>query len=175
MTLEPGEQLGDYRLLSRIGKGCYGVVFEAEHSITRRIDAVKVLLYRGPAAADVEHRFLREIQLQAGLHHPNIATVYTAFKSEWGPVLAMELVRGQSLRDVINRGRPPIQDAVRYMREALRGLACAEKLGVVHRDIKPENILIALDGTVKLTDFGLAFVSNGSRITGSGENLGTPC
>ncbi|HKE23864.1 MAG TPA: protein kinase [Bryobacteraceae bacterium] len=175
MNLEIGTQLGDYRLLSRIGKGSYGVVFEAEHAITRRIDALKLMLYAGPAAADDEQRFLREIQVQASLQHPNIAAVYTAFRTEWGPALVMELVRGESLRAVMDRRQLTVREGVGYMQEALRGLNAAERHHVVHRDIKPENILITQDGLVKLTDFGLAHVVNGARLTGSGENIGTPC
>jgi len=174
MTLEPGEQLGDYRLLSRIGKGSYGVVFEAEHAITRRIDALKLMLYAGPCATDEELRFLREIQVQASVHHPNVAAVYTAFRTPYGPALVMELVRGESLRAILARGRPPLAEGISYVVASLRGLACAGALGIVHRDIKPENILIAPGGTVKLTDFGLAHVINGAHLTGSGENIGTP-
>ena len=175
MSLQIGDQLGDYRLISRIGKGSYGVVYEAEHAITCRRDALKLMLYAGPCAGDDEQRFLREIQVQASLQHPNIASVYTAFRTDWGPALAMELVRGESLRAILEQRRIPLTEGVGYMQSALRGLAAAERLGIVHRDVKPENILITQDGHVKLTDFGLAHVMNGARITGSGENIGTPC
>lgn len=175
MNLEIGAQLGDYRILSRIGKGSYGVVYEAEHALTRRRDALKLMLYAGPCAGDDEQRFLREIQVQASLQHPNIASVYTAFRTDWGPALAMELVRGESLRAMMEHRRLPLTEGIRYVQAALRGLAAAERVGVVHRDIKPENILITQDGQVKLTDFGLAHVVNSARITGSGENIGTPC
>ena len=175
MNLEVGTQLGDYRILSRIGKGAYGIVFEAEHAITRRIDAVKLMLDAGPSAADDEQRFLREIQVQASLQHPNIATVYGAFQTPWGLALAMELVKGQSLRSILNGGALAPSTAVDYTLQVLAGLSYAEQRGVVHRDIKPDNILITPDGTVKLTDFGLAQVANGARITSSGENIGTPC
>ena len=175
MNLEIGAQLGDYRLLSRIGKGSYGVVYEAEHAITKRVDALKLMLYAGPCAAEDEQRFLREIQVQASLQHPNIAAVYTAFRTEWGPALVMELVRGESLRAILERRRPPLAEGVGYVQAALRGLSCAERFGVVHRDVKPENILITSEGQVKLTDFGLAHVGNDPRLTGSGENIGTPC
>ena len=150
-------------------------MFEAEHAITRRIDAVKLMLDAGPSAADDEQRFLREIQVQASLQHPNIATVYGAFQTPWGLALAMELVKGQSLRSILNGGALAPSTAVDYTLQVLAGLSYAEQRGVVHRDIKPDNILITPDGTVKLTDFGLAQVANGARITSSGENIGTPC
>src|SRR4051794_18856471 len=79
MNFAIGTQLGDYRILSVIGRGAYRIVFEAEHVIPRRIDAVKLLHDCGRASADDEQRFLREIQVQASLHHPNIAAVHTAF------------------------------------------------------------------------------------------------
>lgn len=175
MNLEIGTQVGDYRILSRIGKGAYGIVFEAEHVITRRIDALKLLLDSGPCAADEEQRFLREIQVQASLQHPNVAAVYNAFRTDWGLALVMELVRGESLGAILGRGRPPLGEGVGYILATLDALSCAEGLGIVHRDIKPDNILITPEGTVKLTDFGLAQVLDAPRITGSGENIGTPC
>ncbi len=175
MNLEVGTQLGEYRILSRIGKGAYGVVFEAEHSITRRIDAVKLMLDAGTCSTDEEQRFLREIQAQASVQHPNIATVYGAFRTPWGLALAMELVRGKSLRSVLQEAPLSPSAAAAYILPVLDGLGCAECLGIIHRDIKPDNILITADGTVKLTDFGLAQVANSARITTSGENLGTPC
>ena len=173
MILDTGTQIGDYRILSRIGKGVYGIVFEAEHVLTRRIDALKVLL-DSACPADEEERFLREIQVQASLQHPNIATVYQAFRSPCGLVLAMEFVRGESLRTILTRGRIPLQQGLRYALDTLAGLDYAERAGVIHRDIKPENMLVTRDGSVKLTDFGLAQVANRARITGEGESVGTP-
>jgi serine/threonine-protein kinase len=175
MNLEIGTQLGDYRIVSRIGQGSYGVVFEAEHVITRRIDAVKFLHDAGPGSADDEQRFLQEIQVQARLHHPNIATVHTAFRTPWGLALAMEKVPGEPLSAILKRGRPPLQEGVRYILATLSALHCAERFGIVHRDIKPDNILITPEGQVKITDFGLAQIRGSARITSSGESLGTPC
>ncbi|HYW44027.1 MAG TPA: protein kinase [Bryobacteraceae bacterium] len=173
MTLDVGTQIGDYRILSRIGRGTYGIVFEAEHVITKRVDALKVMLDTADLAED-EDRFLREIQVQAKLQHPNIAAVYQAFRAPCGLVLAMERVAGESLRTVLDRGRLPLATGLRYILETLAGLDFAEQAGVTHRDIKPENIMITPDGEVKITDFGLAHVVNRARITGSGESLGTP-
>ena len=94
MSLEVGAQLGEYRILSRIGAGAYGEVFEAEHLITRRRDAIKVLVEGHLHIEEEEQRFLREIQVQASLQHPNIAAVYNAFPTPHGLALVMELVRG---------------------------------------------------------------------------------
>ena len=173
MTLDVGTQIGDYRILSRIGKGTYGIVFEAEHVITKRVDALKVMLDTAGLAED-EERFLREIQVQAKLQHPNIAAVYQAFRAPCGLVLAMERVAGESLRTVLDRGRVPLATGLRYILDTLAGLDFAGQAGVSHRDIKPENIMITPDGGVKITDFGLAHVANCARLTGSGESLGTP-
>ena len=174
MILEIGTQIGDYRILSRIAKGAYGIVYEAEHTITHRIDALKLML-DSAYTADDEQRFLREIQVQASLQHPNIATVHSACRTPYGLVLAMERVHGESLRTILDRGRLPLREGLRYILDILAALDCAGRLGVVHRDIKPENILTTRDGAVKLTDFGLAHVRNTSaRITTSGESLGTP-
>jgi serine/threonine-protein kinase len=175
MNLDIGTQLGDYRILRRIGRGAYGIVFEAEHVITRRIDALKLMLDAGPSAIEEEQRFLREIQVQASLQHPNIAQVYTAFRTPWGLALAMEMVRGEPLSAILRRVRPSLSEGVGYILATLSGLSCAEQMGIVHRDIKPDNILITQDGGVKITDFGLAQIRDSARITASGESLGTPC
>jgi serine/threonine protein kinase len=175
MNREIGTQLGDYRILSVIGRGAYGIVFEAEHVITRRIDVVKLLHDSGPASADDEQRFLREIQVQASLHHPNIAAVHTAFRTPDGLALVMEKVPGEPLSAILKRGRPPLTEGVRYILATLSALSCAEQSGIVHRDIKPDNILITPEGQVKITDFGLAHICGCARITSSGESLGTPC
>jgi len=175
MNREIGTQLGDYRILSVIGRGAYGIVYEAEHVITRRIDVVKLLHDSGPGSADDEQRFLREIQVQASLDHANIAAVHTAFQTQAGLALVMEKVPGEPLSAILKRGRLPISEGVRYILATLSALSCAERSGIVHRDIKPDNILITPDGQVKITDFGLAHICGRARITSSGESLGTPC
>jgi serine/threonine-protein kinase len=169
MNLDVGTQIGDYRILSRIGRGTY----EAEHVITKRVAALKVMPDRAGLAED-EERFLREIQVQAKLQHPNIAAVYQAFRAPCGLVLAMERVPGESLRAVLDRGRLPRATGLRYILDTLSGLDFAAQAGVIHRDIKPENIMITPDGGVKITDFGQAHMVDCARITGSGESLGTP-
>jgi serine/threonine-protein kinase len=174
MSLEAGSQLGDYRILSRIASGAYGEVYEAEHVITRRRDAIKVLSNGRLHIREDEERFLREIQVQASLHHPNIATVYTAFWTPYGPALVMELVRGETLGMVLARGRLPLDQGLRLVLGALAGLAYAHKQSVVHRDIKSENMIVTNEGSVKLTDFGLARSPQSPRLTQSGAFAGSP-
>ena len=161
--------------LSRIGTGAYGEVYEGEHVITRRRDAIKVLVDGRLHIAEEEQRFLREIQVQASLHHPNIAAVYTAFSTPHGLALVMELVRGEPLSAILARGRVPLQQGIGYLLEMLAGLSYAHAEGVVHRDIKPENIVVTPDGSVKLTDFGLARSTTSPRLTQSGAFAGSPC
>jgi tRNA A-37 threonylcarbamoyl transferase component Bud32 len=175
MSLEVGTQLGEYRILSKIGSGAYGDVFEAEHEITRRRDAIKVLVDGHLHVAQDEQRFLREIQVQASLHHPNIAAVYNAFPTPHGLVLVMELVRGEPLSAILARGRVPLQQGIGFALGMLEGLSYAHTQGVVHRDIKPENIIVTPDGSVKLTDFGLARSISSPRLTQSGAFAGSPC
>ncbi|HLK69030.1 MAG TPA: protein kinase [Bryobacteraceae bacterium] len=173
MSLNIAAKVGEYRILSRIGRGAYGEVFAAEHVITRRRDALKVLVDGHlPEEAD---RFLREIQVQASLHHPNIAEVYNALSTPHGPVMVMELVQGEPLSAILNRERLPLDRGTGYVLEMLEGLAYAHERGVVHRDIKPENIMVVPDGSVKLTDFGLAKTEASPRLTQSGSFAGSPC
>lgn len=171
---EAGAQVGDYRLVAPLGAGAWGEVFKAEHVITRRIDAVKLLGRTAPAALDSEQRYLREIRLQASLDHPNIAAVHNAFRTPDGIALVMELVEGEPLDAILARGRLPLATGAGYVLQTLAALEYAHSRGVVHRDVKPSNILITPRGTVKLTDFGLARREESPRLTRSGEFAGSP-
>jgi eukaryotic-like serine/threonine-protein kinase len=175
VSLEEGARLGDYRILSRIGRGAHGEVYEAEHSITLRRDAIKILSAGRPPTAEEEQRFLREIQVQASLHHPNIAAVYNAFSTPYGLALVMELVDGEPLRAILARGRMPLDRGIGVVLQMLTALSYAHSRGVAHRDIKPENIVVTPEGSVKLTDFGLALSAAGPRITQFGVLAGSPC
>jgi len=175
MSLERGTQLGDYSIVSRIGTGAYGEVYESEHAITRRRDAIKVLVDDRLHSAEEQERFLQEIQVQASLHHPNIAAVYNAFLTPHGLALVMELVRGEPLSAILAQGRLPLERGVRLVQEVLAALAYAHAQGIVHRDVKPENIIVTPDGSVKLTDFGLARSTASPRLSQSGVLAGSPC
>lgn len=175
--IDIGDTIGGYRILSLIGTGGMGKVFEAEHAVTKRIEALKVLLPAGDGTPDQhqEHisRFLREIQVQASLTHPNIATVHNAFDHDGVLVMVMELVRGSSLKRLLEIEGPPILKAIDLMCQVLDALDFAHRRGVVHRDITPANIIISSDGVVKLTDFGLAKSQRDVQLTREGIAVGS--
>jgi serine/threonine protein kinase len=174
LNLEIGAQVGDYRIVAPVGEGAYGEVYQAEHRITHRIDALKILSGHHTGTDEQAQRFLREIQLQASLSHPNIAAVHNAFWTGEGLALIMELVHGEPLSGILKRGRVPFEPGVSYVLGILSALAYAHGHGIIHRDVKPENIIVTPDGTVKLTDFGLARSPASPRLTQSGEFAGSP-
>jgi eukaryotic-like serine/threonine-protein kinase len=174
-----GEVFGDYRVVEAIGSGGMGAVYKVEHLITGRTEAIKVLnceLGDGQDGA----RFLREIQVQARLQHPNIASVYNAFRAGSRFVMVMEYVRGAPLSRLLKQGPLPWSQARDYACQVLSALAYAHRAGVVHRDVSPANILLTgpeasgHPGTVKLTDFGLARTAKEMRVTQGGAPVGSP-
>ncbi len=169
--LKIGDVCGDYRVLNVLGSGGMGTVYKVEHVLTRRVEAMKVLA--SDLAGDEVCRFLREIQVQAHLHHPNIAAVYNAFRVGDHPALVMEFVEGESLRTRLGRGAIPLANGVDYVCQVLRALAHAHAEGVVHRDVTPGNIIITPSETVKLTDFGLAKTAAELRAASPGAPVGS--
>ena len=170
---ETGVIIDSYRIVGTLGSGGMGQVYRVEHTLTRRQDAMKVLAGGRQAAGGQAQRFLREIQLQASLNHPNIAAVHDAFWMEDDLVMIMELVEGVTLQSVLKAGRLPLASAFNYAKQVLVALQYAHEHGVVHRDVTPSNIMIALDGAVKLTDFGLAKAPRDMRLTQSGSVMGS--
>jgi serine/threonine protein kinase len=155
-----GEQLGPYRVLSKVGAGGMGEVYRATDTRLGREVALKVL----PAslAHDPERlsRFEREARLLAALNHPGIAHVY-GFEGAVGPddstthVLAMEFVEGEDLSGRLQRGAIPVAEALAIATQIAEALEAAHEKGIVHRDLKPGNVKLTPDGTVKVLDFGL--------------------
>jgi CheY-like chemotaxis protein len=156
-ALAPGDFLGEYRIVRLLGEGGMGVVYEAIHEMLQREAAVKLLSPSFSETPGAAARFLREARTAARVEHPNVVGIYEVGKLDWRLYLAMQLVRGHSLGDILRkRGTRPWAQATRIITQACRGLAAAHRLGIIHRDIKPANILVAEDGSVKLADFGLA-------------------
>ncbi len=169
----PGESVGDYRIVEPLGHGAAGRVFKVEHEITRRVEAMKVLMSGRPDQQEMAQRFLREIQVQARLDHPNIASVLNAMWVDDDLVMVMELVDGEALSQKLERGRLPLDEALGYARQTLAALEYAHARKVIHRDISTANIIVTTGGAVKLTDFGLARMEQDTRLTQNGVAVGS--
>ncbi len=163
---------GRYRVLRHLADGGMGSVFVALDERLDREVALKVM------RADLTHdeafvaRFRREARSAARLDHPNVVAVTDQGSDAHYAFLAMELVNGQTLRQVIRTRAPmPAADALALMDPILEGLAAAHRADLVHRDVKPENVLIRDDGVVKVTDFGLARAVTTSTLTGDSDIL----
>jgi eukaryotic-like serine/threonine-protein kinase len=156
LRLPSGSALGRYRIDELIGAGGMGQVYRARDPRIERDVAIKVL----PAdyAADVERlrRFEQEAQASGALNHPNVLTLYDVDTADGRPYLVMELLDGETLREVIGRGALPAARACEMAAAIARGLAAAHARGIVHRDLKPENVMVTRDGRVKILDFGIA-------------------
>jgi serine/threonine protein kinase len=173
MSFRIGDTIGAYKIVASLGSGGMGEVFQAEHTVTQRIEAMKILSADPAGTPDRDQRFLREIQLQARLNHPNIAVVHHAFWQDGHLIMIMELIEGDSLRSILDRGKLPLTAALDYSSQALRALDYAHARGVVHRDISPSNMIVTADGTLKLTDFGLAKSHTDIRLTQTGAIVGS--
>ncbi|HWR54505.1 MAG TPA: serine/threonine-protein kinase [Bryobacteraceae bacterium] len=173
MNFEIGQSIGPYRISGILGQGGMGSVYGVEHTITRRVEALKVAARGRPVGAGEDQRFLREIQVQAGLSHPNIASVHNAFWAEGDLVLVMELVDGEPLAAIIARGRPPLDRTIDWVLQLLEALSYAHGRGIIHRDVTPKNMMITREGALKLTDFGVARSVRDAKLTESGAFIGS--
>ncbi len=162
-----GRQLGDFRLLRRLGRGAMSDVYLAEQCSLRRQIALKVLKSRLATDPKYIARFQIEARAAASLVHANIVQIHHVGCLDGFHCIAQEYIQGQNLRQWIARHGPPDpRQAVIIMRQVAAALAKAAEHGIVHRDIKPENIMITRSGEVKVADFGLA------RLPGTGEGVG---
>ena len=154
---ETGDRIGNYRVVRRLGEGGMGTVFEVEHAVLGRHYALKVLRAKVvEREATAAQRFLREARSAARVHHPNIVDVFDfGHLGDGRPYFVMELLEGESLQDLIERGPVPAQDVVAIARQLASALGAVHERGVVHADVTPSNVLVVGE-TVKLVDFGLA-------------------
>ena len=172
--LERGTTLAGYRIDGVLGQGGMGVVYEATQLSLSRVVALKVLAPHLGSDEAFRARFRREGEIQARLDHPNIVTVYEAGESDHGVFLAMRLVRGPNLKDLIAAGELDPGRAVRILTPIAEALDTAHAAGLIHRDIKPQNILLDGRDHPYLADFGLTKASDESRaITMAGHFVGT--
>jgi serine/threonine-protein kinase len=169
-----GDVIDNYRVTDIVGSGGMGAVYKIENLITRRIEAMKLLPPGMSDDPEQARRFEREVQVQARLHHPNIAALYNAVHHGPSIALVMEFVEGESLQRMVAAGPLPVETALDFTIQLLRALAYAHDAGVIHRDVAPANIIITPEHVAKLTDFGLARSANDLRLSTSGVPLGSP-
>ena len=166
--LHPGLTIGRYELVRELGRGGFGVVFEARDQVLGRAVAWKAMRPGVMAGRRDEAPLRREAEAAAQLSHPNLVTLFDVGSWEGGPYLVMELLRGESLEARLARGALPPAEALAISVEVARALVHAHGAGVVHRDLKPSNVFLASDGYAKVLDFGLAHVFGGQGALAGG-------
>ena len=170
------KHIGNYEIVSELGRGGMGVVYKAREESLQRFVAIKMLGNQLVGNESIALRFMREARAVADLNHPNLVQVFRVDRHEDHPYFVMEYVEGESLKRLIQREdkMQPLR-ALQILKEVATGLAAAHDKGVIHRDIKPENIMLTKYGGVKVVDFGIARVEEpGTRLTTTGMGLGTP-
>ena len=151
-----GRTLSHYKILEEISRGGMGIVYKALDLKLNREVALKVLPPKLVSDPDRKRRFVQEAQAAAALKHPNIDVVYEIDEVDGVDFIAMELIEGDKLGAVLERGPLPLEQALGIAIEVADGLATAHEKGIVHRDLKPGNIMLTKDGHPKIIDFGLA-------------------
>jgi len=181
-SLSPGTRFGSYEILQRLGAGGMGEVYRARDIRLEREVALKTLSLELGSQADALARFEKEARSACALNHPNIVTIYELGHVNETRYIAMELVTGQTLRELLTAGLIPFRKAVAIATQIADALAKAHAIGIVHRDLKPENLMVSTDAIAKILDFGLAklVVTNpasdsdaSTSITEHGTVLGT--
>ena len=174
MSLAPGSTLGPYAIRAELGHGGMGVVYTARDLRLDRQVAIKVLPPDLTRDESAKRRFLQEAKAASALDHPNICTIYEINETDDGQLyLVMAYYEGETLKERIERGPVPLDDAIDIATQVGQGLAEAHGAGIVHRDIKPANLLIATSGVVKILDFGLAKLAGTEGVTQTGTTVGT--
>jgi serine/threonine protein kinase len=169
-------KIGRYEILDEVGQGAMGTVYRARDPLIERTVAIKTvsIAHLQQEGADAESRFLREAQSAGRLSHPNIVTIYDVGEANGLAYIAMEYLSGTTLRDIMNRGAMPFDLALDTTMQMAEALAFAHEHGVIHRDIKPANVIVTGQrGYIKLTDFGIAHLTNSGH-TLAGQMLGSP-
>ncbi len=167
-------RLGKYELHQLLGEGAMGIVWKAYDTVLRRYVALKLLSSSFRKTKDMQERFLREARAAGAIQHANIVTVYDLGESDGQLYIAMELVEGRDLSDMIALRDPlALERKLDITIEVLAGLHFAHQRGVIHRDVKPSNVRVMPDGRIKIMDFGIARLQKADA-TGSGAIVGTP-
>ena len=168
-----GRTISHYKITEKLGEGGMGVVYKAEDTKLERTVALKFLAAHLLNDDEAKARFLREAKAAAGLNHPNICPVYEIGEAEGKTFLSMAFIEGEPLEPRIERGPLPLKDALDIGRQIADGLQAAHEKGVVHRDIKPANVMVDAKGRATIMDFGLARLTEASRLTKTDQTMGT--
>jgi predicted ATPase/serine/threonine protein kinase len=166
-VLAPGAKLGSYEIVAALGAGGMGEVYRARDMRLGRNVAIKILPLAFSADIERLHRFEREARLASALNHPNIVTIYEVGRDDSTHFIAMELVEGKTLGELLAAGPLPVRNAIEIASQVAEGLAKAHEACIAHRDLKPGNLMVSRDGFVKILDFGLA------KLTPPGERSAT--
>lgn len=166
-TLSPGARFGSYEILQRLGAGGMGEVYRAKDTRLNREVAIKTLALDRGSQPEVLSRFEQEARAACALNHPNIVTIYELGQVRGTHYIAMELVHGETVRELLASGPIPFRKAVAIAAQIADALAKAHEIGIVHRDLKPENVMVSGEGTPKVLDFGLAKLRAGAAAPGS--------
>jgi serine/threonine protein kinase/tetratricopeptide (TPR) repeat protein len=158
-----GETISHYEILEKLGEGGMGAVYKARDTVLGRLVAVKVLIGAAGQSPEKRFRFLQEARAASALNHPNIITIYEITNSGDADYIIMELVRGDTLHELIDKRRLSLIDSLKYSIQISDALGAAHNAGIVHRDLKPANIMVTPDGLVKILDFGLAKLAESVR------------
>ncbi len=171
-----GRSLGRYEITKLLGRGGMAAVFEANDTVLRRPVALKVLYSQYLADEALVQRFRREAIVAARLEHPNIVPIYDVGETEGSVYIAMKLLSGRSLQDVLleQTSALPLERSLNIISQLAAALDYAHQHGVIHRDIKPGNVMLTANDHVVLTDFGIAKALDAPGMTGTGVIIGTP-
>ncbi|HWN44274.1 MAG TPA: serine/threonine-protein kinase, partial [Thermoanaerobaculia bacterium] len=170
---EIGSTIAHFKILEPLGRGGMGVVYKARDLRLGRLVALKFMTSDDEASEAARERFLREAQAASALDHPNVCTLYEIGETADGQTfLAMAFCEGETLRSRLRRGPLAPREAVEIAIQVADGLAAAHARGIIHRDVHPGNILVS-DGLVKIVDFGVARLTDQTRITQDGVAVGT--
>ena len=168
-----GQSISRYKIVERLGEGGMGVVYKAEDTTLGRPVALKFLAAHLLHDEEAKQRFLREAKSAAAITHPNICHVYEVGEDGGKTFLAMTYLKGETLEERIAKGPLPLKDALDLGRQVAEGLAAAHAEGIVHRDIKPANVMVSPDGRATILDFGLARLTEASKLTRADQTVGT--
>jgi len=163
-TISAGDQIGDFEIISELGRGGMGVVYAARDLKLGRVAALKLLPTSSHLDPEASERLVAEAQAASALDHPNVATIYQVGETSDGRrFIAMARYEGETLREKLARGPIPPREAFSIARQIASGLSAAHAAGLIHRDVKPENIFLTRQGLAKLLDFGIATLASAER------------